>query len=63
MTEKPKHINDRRPNFYSKDGIFFLVKCYSCSKQGTENWACNVSRGQCAWCGWDVELEKEKTDD
>ncbi len=46
-------INDQPPNFRTKDGRLFLVRCYSCKEgSGRENWAPGVATGQCAWCGW-----------
>ena len=56
MTEQ-KHINDRPPNFYA-DGKFHLVKCFKCSPNGRENWACNVAEGFCTWCGWHINQTK-----
>jgi hypothetical protein len=56
-----KHINDKHPNFYSKDGRFNLVRCYYCDpKNGVENYVMNVTLGCCTWCGWDVALETDK---
>jgi len=45
--------NHQHPNFLSKKGNLYLVRCYNCDpKYGRENWAPAVSSGQCAWCGW-----------
>jgi hypothetical protein len=53
------HVNDRPPNFYSPDGEFHLVRCYACSKYGTENHAFHVRSGACWACGWSLEKELE----
>jgi hypothetical protein len=52
--ERMKHHNDRKPNFYDKDGRFCLVRCFACTPYvGRENWALAVANGVCAFCGWD----------
>lgn len=52
---KPRHINDRQPNFYHGDR-FWLVRCFACDKdRGRENYASSVPSGCCAWCGWKWE--------
>lgn len=58
-----KHINDRYPNFYSKDGKrFFLVRCFAAShpSYGVENWTPAVAKGECAFCGWTPPKEPDK---
>ena len=46
-------VQDQNPNFRSKDGRLFLVRCYICGgERGRENYAPYVASGQCAWCGW-----------
>lgn len=56
IDDTPRHVNDRRPNFYGDDGRFYLVRCYACRPEGgTENWAIAVAAGECAWCGWRPE--------
>lgn len=47
-----KHLNDRAPNFYNKEGKFYLVKCFACSVVGVENNATAVATGSCSNCGW-----------
>jgi hypothetical protein len=50
----PESINqDRPPNFRSKEGKLYLVRCFACEAEyGRENWAMAVADGTCAWCGW-----------
>ena len=59
------HPNDRKPNFRTKTGRLYLVRCFSCGgDHGRENWAVAVASGQCAWCGWSEEsAEQKQTDD
>ena len=46
--------NNRAPNFRSKEGNLFLVRCFNCDhKNGRENWGPAVASGRCAWCGWE----------
>ena len=46
------------PNFRSKDGKLFLVRCYNCVPVvGRENYLPAVASGQCAWCGWEEKVE------
>lgn len=57
MKEKTKEeqikIQEREPNFRSKDGRLFLVRCFICDpNHGVENYMPIVATGQCAWCGW-----------
>jgi hypothetical protein len=54
MTNKSK----REPNFISvrmsegqKSERWALVKCFECDR---ENYAFNVLRGVCVWCGFDI---------
>ena len=42
-------------NFISKNKVY-LVYCPKC---GRENWAPDVSYGQCAWCGYDANKDEE----
>jgi len=51
--EERKHINDRFPNFYSQDGVFYLLQCFACDKNGRQNGSAAVSSGKCDLCGWD----------
>ena len=44
---------DREPNFRAK-GELFLVYCYACNR---ENYAPNVPRGVCSWCGWKEDVK------
>ena len=44
----------KHPNFITKDGNVYLVRCPKCDK---ENWAPAVASGQCAWCGFDGNTE------
>lgn len=41
------------------DNSLLLITCPKC---GRENWACNVARGVCTWCGYDAHqlLTKEE---
>jgi len=56
MNDTNKTIQDRKPNFRTKDGKLFLVRCFACDdKIGTENYTSDVSSGVCAWCGWKEE--------
>lgn len=43
-----------KPNFITKDGSVYLVRCPKCGK---ENWAPAVASGQCAWCGFNGNAE------
>ena len=44
---------DRPPNFRTKDGRLYLVRCFACGgERGTENYAMAVSSGTCSFCGW-----------
>lgn len=50
---------DRPPNFRSKDGKLYLVRCFACEPEhGRENYAPAVASSECAWCGWS-EVEGE----
>lgn len=43
----------RDPNFFGRDGSFYLIRCYHCDPEyGRENWAMAVATGTCNWCGW-----------
>lgn len=42
----------RGPNFRSESGQLYLVRCFACSEDGTENYIGAVAAGLCAWCGW-----------
>ena len=54
-------LQEQAPNFRS-DGDLFLVRCFVCGgTHGRENYAMSVATGQCAWCGWKEETDKEKT--
>ncbi len=54
-----KTINDRSPNFRTKDGRLFLVRCFACyAKTGKENYAMSVADGICVWCGWTTGIDK-----
>lgn len=59
MTDKLT-VQDRHPNFRGEDGKLYLVRCYSCTAEGRENWAMAVASGQCCWCGWS-EKDREQT--
>ena len=47
-------------NFTGKDGKFYMVRCPKCHK---ENWLPAVATGQCAWCGYKKEKDKESAID
>jgi ribosomal protein L37E len=53
--DKRVKLPDEHPNFRI-NGKLYLVRCHKCGK---ENYALNVSSGQCAWCGWS-ETKEEK---
>lgn len=50
-----------RANFRTEDGKLYLVRCMNCGEppRGRENWAMAVAAGECAWCGWKENDEKE----
>lgn len=49
----PVTVQDRPPNFRGDDGSLYLIRCFVCAPAtGKENWAVNVARGLCTWCGW-----------
>ena len=37
----------------------FMVRCPKCNQ---ENWAMVVAKGVCAWCGYDINADKEYTE-
>lgn len=47
-----------RANFRDAAGSLFLVRCPACDR---ENYAPAVATGQCAWCGWQEDNEKEQS--
>lgn len=43
--------------FWNKEHTkIFLVRCPKCH---AENWAPSVSSGICAWCGYNINADKE----
>jgi len=53
VTPKPRHVNDRHPNFRGERGELYLVRCFACVPEiGRENYAFAVAGGVCVWCGW-----------
>lgn len=64
--EQLEHRNYMAPNFLTKDGQLYLVRCYACGPEGRgrENWGPAVATGTCAWCGWPSEdaLTPEQAD-
>jgi len=50
---------DGRPIGYKGlvSGKLGLIYCPACDR---ENYAMNVSSGQCTWCGWDLNKEAAK---
>lgn len=59
MEENEFSINDRPPNFRDDDGQLYLVRCFKCdAKRGLENYAPAVATGNCAWCGWNEQMEE-----
>ena len=60
LKQQFQSVNDRPPNFRNDRGEMFLVRCFECNKDfGRENWAPAVASGECAWCGWNDEKDKE----
>lgn len=49
--------NKRSPNFY-KNGRWYMVRCYSCSDEGTENNLTYVASGQCFACGATMDADE-----
>ena len=49
---------NRGVEYYPEDDTLLLIRCPQC---GQENYALNVARGICTWCGFDGrELLKEE---
>lgn len=53
-------LEDELANFRDENGKPFLIRCPKCRM---ENYAPAVATGKCAWCDWDANEPKEKTND
>jgi hypothetical protein len=50
---------DESANFRNKDGKPYVVRCPACHR---ENWGPAVATGQCAFCGWKADDDRQLTE-
>ena len=58
LTEPKKKILADGVEYYPEEDLLLLIRCPEC---GEENYAPNVAKGICTWCGFDARtlLEEE----